>query len=112
MAVEMFRGPDHMAMRIGCMISQDSSAAEQFANAEFGRPNHRGSCGPNIRRPLTAPNQRELSLRENPNQRTTGWRFGAEIAHKSILRANLHVASRASRAINQHRRDWRLVRIR
>jgi len=38
MAVEMFRGPDHMAMRIGCMISQDSSAAEQFANAEFWTP--------------------------------------------------------------------------
>ncbi|PYI97464.1 MAG: hypothetical protein DME98_08195 [Verrucomicrobia bacterium] len=53
MTVEMFRGPDHIAMRTGCMIVKIPAPPNNLPTLNFRPPNRRGSCGPNIRPRLT-----------------------------------------------------------
>jgi len=110
MAVEIFRGPDHIAMRMltakqsggkaGCATALRKRDPPLFRWIGFSEDDVSGR-----RRGL------KLTLRENANQRTARWDLRPKIANKSSLGPDLHMTGSALRAVDQHRSYRRLVRI-
>src|ERR1041384_1078653 len=101
MAVEIFSGPDHMAIWIGSVI--------------------RKRC--RVNRGLTSEidslvlvreraNRSALTLGENANQRPPRWYLRAKIANESSLGPDFHMTSCAIGTVDQHRSYRRLIWIR
>src|SRR6476661_6167273 len=78
--VEIFRGPDHMAMRMGEAIRKGSRAMSDLTSENGLR-----SCW------RDRANSSGLTLRENANQRTGRWRLRTKIANESGLGPDLHM---------------------